>query len=76
MNSEVAKVFETSKGGYFFDSSDLENCLQTIENLKSNDILSKEIGKNARSYIIKNYSKEEIFMKFSYEIQKLLNINL
>lgn len=76
LNSEVAKVFETSKGGYFFDSSDLENCLQTIENLKSNDILSKEIGKNARSYIIKNYSKEEIFMKFGYEIQKLLNINL
>lgn len=72
----MQEYLKLQKGGYFFDSSDLENCLQTIENLKSNDILSKEIGKNARSYIIKNYSKEEIFMKFGYEIQKLLNINL
>ena len=27
--TEVAKVFETSKGGYFFDSYDLENCFNT-----------------------------------------------
>lgn len=73
LNSEVAKAFEISKGGYFFDSFDLENCLKTIEDLKSNDILSKEIGKNAREYITQNFSSKNVLKKFEEKIKETLN---
>ena len=72
-NSEVAKVFETSKGGYFFDSYDLENCFNTIHTLKSNPNLSQEIGKNARQYITNNFSSKTVLKNFEEKVRETIN---
>jgi len=73
LKSEVAKTFETSNGGYFFDSDDNKNCVKVIYNLKDNKSLSEEIGQNARKFISENFSSEIVLKNFKEKIKEILN---
>jgi len=73
LESEVAKTFENSKGGYFFDSFDKKSCVNIIYNLKADKLLSQEVGTNARKYIIENFSSEIVLKNFEEKIKEILN---
>lgn len=72
LKSEVAKVFEKSEGGCFFDSNDFEGVVQKILELSKNVELSKAIGLKAREYVIKNFSYEEIMNRFNIKLNEIL----
>ena len=69
-DSEVATVYQDSQGGFYF-SDNLENqvvdCIKTLKNDKE---LCAKLGKNAATYVVKNYSKENILDRFILELEK------
>jgi colanic acid biosynthesis glycosyl transferase WcaI len=73
LESEVAKAFEISKGGYFFDSDNNLSCFNIIEKLKNDIILSQEIGENARKYISENFSSKKVLANFETKIKEIIN---
>ena len=72
LNSEVAKVFEISKGGYFFDSENFSETIESIQELVTNNTLSKTMGANARKYIVENFASSKVLFNFEEKIQSLL----
>jgi colanic acid biosynthesis glycosyl transferase WcaI len=72
LESEVAKVFEKSKGGYFFDSNNFDGVVKAIETLFNNQDLSKEIGKNAREYITKHFASQKVLCDFEKKIESII----
>ncbi len=73
LNSEVAKVFEKSNGGFFFDSNNFNGVVDAIENLCTDKELSKEMGKNARSYIIEHFASEKVLQDFEQKVKKVID---
>lgn len=66
-NSEVKTIFNESKGGMYFTkySPDL---ITEMDYVLNDAFLKEEMGKNARAYIIKNYSKEKILNRMVQQI--------
>ena len=64
LKSEVAKVLIESKGGKFFETNNTQDVLQYVYELKSDKTLINKYGKNARSYIVKEFSKNQILNQF------------
>jgi colanic acid biosynthesis glycosyl transferase WcaI len=73
LQSEVARVFEKSKGGYFFDSNNFDGVVQAIEKLFKDKELSREMGKDARSYIIEHFASEKVLHDFEQKVQKVID---
>ena len=73
LKSEVAKVFEKSKGGYFFDSDNFPEVVSYIENLSLNREICYTMGKNARNYIVEHFSAKKVLYNFEEEVQRLTN---
>jgi len=73
LKSEVAKVFEKSKGGFFFDSDNFNGVVQAIEKLSKDKELSKKMGKNARVYIIEYFASEKVLHDFEQKVQKVID---
>jgi len=71
--SEVAKVFERSKGGFFFDSDNFDGVVQAVEKLFEDKSLSKEMGKNARAYIIEHFASEKVLHDFGQKIREVID---
>jgi len=74
LNSEVAKVFEKSKGGYFLDSNNLKGVVEAIEELITNSELSKQMGQNAREYIVENFSSSRVLSNFQNKVNETIKI--
>ena len=72
LDSEVAKVFSKSKGGYFFDANNLKEVVEAIEELLINSDLSKQMGKNAREYIVENFSASSVLKNFQNRVNKII----
>jgi len=72
LDSEVAKVFTKSKGGYFFDANNLKEVVEAIEELLINSDLSKQMGKNAREYIVENFSASSVLKNFQNRVNKII----
>ena len=64
LKSEVAKVLIESKGGKFFETNNTQDVLQFVYELKSDKTLINKYGKNARSYIVEEFSKNQILNQF------------
>ena len=73
LHSEVAKVFKKSKGGYFYDSECFSEVRDAIEGLSANPKKSEEIGENARTYIIKNFSATKVLANFHNKVEEIIN---
>ncbi len=72
LESEVAKVFTKSKGGYFFDANNLKGVVEAIEELITDSDLSKQMGKNAREYIINNFSASSVLKNFQNRVNQII----
>jgi len=70
--SEVAEVLQESKGGFYFENNQIKEIIDQINQLQQNKELATEIGKNAREYISKNFSKEALLISFEEKIKNLL----
>ncbi|MEP3837374.1 MAG: WcaI family glycosyltransferase [Algibacter sp.] len=64
LKSEVAKVFEDSKGGFYFDGKSIEKLINQIVLLKENKQMRLELGENAKAYVKEIYSKDKVLDKF------------
>ncbi len=73
LESEVAKVFEKSQGGYFYDSDNFDEVVNAITELSSNHQKAKEMGVNARTYIVKHFSASEVLSNFEAKVQEVIN---
>lgn len=71
LKSEVSKVLIESKGGKFFETNKTEDVLQYVYELKSDKTLIKKYGKNARNYIVEEFSKNQILKQFIETFKKL-----
>lgn len=70
LKSEVAKVFEDSKCGYYFDGSSASEVVKGIENLIGNEKLRSSLGTNAKSFVKDRFSKKEVLNDFLEELIK------
>ena len=70
--SEVKKIIEISESGLFLENSEstIDQSLSFINKLINDESYSKRIGKNARDYVLKKYTKENILSDF---IKQLLS---
>jgi len=72
LESEVAKAFEKSCGGCFYDSEDFNTVLHSIEELVNNTEKSESMGKNARAYIVENFTSSKVLVNFEQKVQKII----
>lgn len=68
--SEVATVYNESKGGYYFSHNSVPQIIDCIKSLKNNMQLSKELGDNAKNYVVQQYSQEKVLDSFIEELIK------
>ena len=73
LESEVAKVFDKSKGGYFFDSDNYNAVVAAVEELAANDIKAKEMGVTARTYIVEHFSASKVLANFGLKVQEVID---
>lgn len=71
LKSEVAKVFEESKGGYYFDGKSVDDILEIIKHLKNNKKLVDKLGVNSKEYVLEKYSQEKVLQNFVKQIEQL-----
>jgi len=72
VESEVAKVFDKSKGGYFFDSIAFGDVVEAIHSMIYDKIASEKMGSGARAYIIQHFSATEVLKSFAHQVEKIL----
>jgi len=72
LKSESATLFGKSKGGYFFDSYNLEEVLETIDLLVSDRGLIEEVGGRAREYIIDSFSKNKVLGSLKEKVDSVI----
>ncbi|WP_042504115.1 WcaI family glycosyltransferase [Algibacter lectus] len=70
LKSEVATVFKESKGGYYFDGGSIKDVLERVDVLIKDEKLRKSLGLNAKDYVTRKYSKNEVLNDFSTELIK------
>jgi colanic acid biosynthesis glycosyl transferase WcaI len=73
LESEVAKVFEKSKGGYFYDSECFYDVVNAITELSSDKTKAKEMGVNARTYIVEHFSASKVLANFKSKVQEVID---
>lgn len=70
--SEVKSVIDESKGGFYITNNNLNKCISIVEDLIDNPEKSKNIGLNARNYIISKFSKESVLSSFENKLIEVL----
>ena len=73
LKSEVAKIFEESRGGIFLDGKSTTKIIDKITYLKDNPEVASKLGKSAKNYVQKKFSKEKVLSEFLSEIETLLH---
>jgi colanic acid biosynthesis glycosyl transferase WcaI len=71
LKSEVAKVFEDSNGGFYFDGTSIEELIDQILLLKKSKQMRYELGQNAKAYVEEKYSKNKVLSHFEQAIQNM-----
>ena len=69
--SEVKTIFEKSGGGYYLNADDLEGLIESLINIKSDAVLSLQMGQKAKDFVLENYSKESVLNNFVQELDEL-----
>jgi len=70
INSEVATVYKESEGGYFFEGS-LDEVIKCVVNLQGNALLCKQLGTNAKKYVLDKFSKGKVLNEFINKMEQL-----
>lgn len=71
--SEVEKVMSESKGGFYFDNTEVNQIVDSIMKLKTNPKLRETLGQNARQYVQQNFDSQKILQNFTQKINELLS---
>jgi colanic acid biosynthesis glycosyl transferase WcaI len=71
--SEVAKVFDKSKGVYFYDSECFTEVISAIKELSENQDKSNQMGIDARTYIVGHFSASKVLSNFEYKVQEIID---
>ncbi len=66
--SEVAKVFNDSKGGFYFDGKSINQIIEQITVLKEDKALCLKLGLNAKAYVEEKFSKGKVLKEFVSEL--------
>ena len=70
LKSEVATVFEDSKGGFYFDGKSIEALINQIILLKDDKQLCLDLGQYAKAYVEEKYAKDKVLNKFISALEK------
>jgi colanic acid biosynthesis glycosyl transferase WcaI len=70
LKSEVATIFNESKGGYYFDGSSVKEIVDSIILLLDNKKLRDELGLKAKYFVKNKFSQKEVLDKFKKELLK------
>ncbi len=73
IQSEVAKIFEKSKGGYFFDSDRFDEIVEAINSLSVDKQLAKSMGMRAREYVVEHFAADKVLSEFGKKVNELIN---
>ena len=72
--SEVAKVFDISKGGSFYNPTNFDGVEKAIQHYYENKMLCVSTGINARNYIVSHFSKENVLENFNEKLKSLIKL--
>lgn len=72
LKSEVSTIINNSKAGKYFDTDSINNILDFVYQIKSDKLLQLNYGKNARKFVIENYSKTKILNQFNDNFLNLI----
>jgi colanic acid biosynthesis glycosyl transferase WcaI len=72
LESEVAKVFKKSQGGYFYDSDAFDNVVNSINILLKDRDKAKQMGFSARKYIVNKFSSKIVLEEFEKKISEIV----
>ncbi len=73
-DSEIKKILETSNGGLFFSNYSSE-VVYDVKKLIESTSRYEKMGKDAREYVLSNFSKEKILNKMTKKVRDLLYHN-
>lgn len=73
LKSEVSTIINNSNSGKYFETKNLNEVLNFVNEIRLNKSLQKEYGENARNFVSKNYSKVKILNQFKDTLFKLTN---
>ncbi|MEM9680703.1 MAG: glycosyltransferase, partial [Bacteroidota bacterium] len=68
--SEVKTIFDESQGGLYFNHYS-EEVTKALDDLQSDAVKSSQMGNNARTYIINNFSKGKILDSMLAKLKQL-----
>nr|WP_297916427.1 WcaI family glycosyltransferase [uncultured Allomuricauda sp.] len=71
LDSETATVFNNSKGGLYFDTSSLQEVINSIVDREIK--LQELMGENAKKYVTAHFSKINVLNKFELRLTSLIN---
>ena len=71
IESEVGKIVMESQGGFYFESNQMNEIIETVNELKNNPKRCEELGKNAKHYVIHNYGKDKVLNGFLSKLNTL-----
>ena len=69
--SEVATSMIQSQGGYYSSEKEVHTVISQLETLENAPEVSKEMGINARAYVVSNFAKNQILASFLKELSQL-----
>lgn len=69
--SEVKTVLENSKGGYYISEENITTVISAITELRKNPELAGNMGLEARDYVLKHFSKDQILDGFVSDLDAL-----
>ncbi len=69
--SEVATSMIQSQGGYYSSEKEVNTVISQLEALGNAPEVAKEMGINARAYVVSNFAKNQILASFLKELSQL-----
>ena len=69
--SEVRTSMNVSKGGYYISENDVPATLKAFETLYKDKEKATQMGKQARAYVVQQFSKEAILKKATTALLEL-----
>ena len=70
-DSEVAKVLQESDGGFYISDKNLDVLMQHFEEIYEDKSRAKQMGTNARTYVVTNFSRAQILKQFIEQLAKV-----
>jgi colanic acid biosynthesis glycosyl transferase WcaI len=71
--SEVKTVLENAKAGLYFSQPDVSTAIDQLEAWRQDPDWRTSMGKEAREYVLKHFSRKEILSNWVSELSQLLN---